>query len=221
MSYPGAPPPRPDTPLAVSITVYDLVTPLSPLSSTRTNLPQLPPSHLASLLNVLGSGVYHSSIQLSLPLCPSSSPSSHEYAFGGHSSRGVTGIFALPAGTAAQRMPGLRAYLTVECGSCFGEDWERVFGPKRRRRSAAPQGEKDWAGRSTTALNLGEEGRSTMSLVEDPFRDPGEGEWEEEDGGARDETEGMTRSERKAWRIMEEMKKEEEWGGTRYQLLGK
>ena len=60
-----------------------------------------------------------------------------------------------------------------------------------------------------------------MSLVEDPFRDPGEGEWEEEDGGARDETEGMTRSERKAWRIMEEMKKEEEWGGTRYQLLGK
>lgn len=126
-------------------------------------------------------------------------------------------------------MSGLREYLNVECGTCFGEEWERVFGPKRRRRSGVrregseEKGAREWAARSTTALNT-EAGSSRVSLGEDPFRDPvrdEEDEWEEEDAGARDGTEYMTRTERKAWRIIEAMKKEDEWGGTRYQLLGK
>ncbi|TNY23182.1 hypothetical protein DMC30DRAFT_414379 [Rhodotorula diobovata] len=204
----------PDEPLSVKVVVYDL----------------LPPSRLGSLLNFIGSGVYHSSVQLSLPLGPTDlDPLPAEWAFGGHDEPGLSGVFSIPAGTAAQRMPGLRLYTTVDLGDAFGDDWRRAYGPKRRREERRRQ--EDATGSSVpyggwTAVNS----RSTVNLTgggggsdgEDPFRDPGVGgEDDEDDGGASDGTEYLTRAERRAYRIIQAMRKDPEWNGTRYRLLEK
>ncbi|KAM0752888.1 DUF862-domain-containing protein [Meredithblackwellia eburnea MCA 4105] len=112
-----------NAPLRIKIIVYDL----------------LPPGRLSSILNFVGSGVYHSSVSLAIPLGPSdtSNPTAREYAFGGHDQPGVTGIFSIPEGTAHMRMPGLKYYLTYDAGEAFGDDWNKVFGPKRRRSSSS------------------------------------------------------------------------------------
>ncbi|BGP12431.1 hypothetical protein JCM10213_007003 [Rhodosporidiobolus nylandii] len=239
----------PDAPLRVRVVVYDL----------------LPPSRLASLLNFLGTGVHHSSVELCIPLGPSDTdnPTKHEYAYGGHDQPGLTGVFSIPAGTAAQRMSGLRYYMTVDMGDAFGEDWVREFKPKperaekeglsRRssRASAAAKGkgtadEADetiagppyggWASfsRSTTALaaedpfddlasahagRQGEDIAHTGPEDEDGFVELDEDGADSDDGGASDGTEYMTKAERRAWRIVQEMKRDEAWEGPRYKLL--
>ncbi|GAA5823379.1 hypothetical protein JCM3770_006845 [Rhodotorula araucariae] len=214
----------PDAPLSVQVVVYDL----------------LPPSRLGSLLNFFGSGVYHSSVQLTLPLGPSDlDPAPVEWAFGGHDDPGVSGIFSVPAGTAATRMPGLRSYMTLELGEAFGDDWRRVFGRESRVADDSPsrQGSlspRSWGGKSEqdglvagppyegwAAVNS----RSTVNLsgadAEDPFSDPPPDEDDEDDGGASDGTEYMSRAERRAFRIIEAMRRDSEWNGTRYRLLEK
>ena len=205
---------------------------------------QLPPSRLGSLLNFLcvparrfcaircthtltlpmpsrsGSGVYHSSVQLSLPLGPSDlDPSPLEYAFGGHDEPGLSGIFSIPAGTAAARMPGLRYYTTVDCGEAFGDDWRRAFRPEQRKGELEAEAASEGAGRPYSGwAAVGS--RSTVNLAsgdgDDPFRDP-----DEDDGGASDGTEYMTRAERRAWRIIQDLKGDAEWNGQRYRLLEK
>lgn len=126
-------------------------------------------------------------------------------------------------------MPGLRLYTTVDLGDAFGDDWRRAYGPKRRREERRRQ--EDATGSSVpyggwTAVNS----RSTVNLTgggggsdgEDPFRDPGVGgEDDEDDGGASDGTEYLTRAERRAYRIIQAMRKDPEWNGTRYRLLEK
>ncbi|GAA5972718.1 hypothetical protein JCM11641_002988 [Rhodosporidiobolus odoratus] len=220
----------PDQPLRVQVVVYDL----------------LPPSRLSSLLNFIGSGVYHSSVQVTLPLGPTDlSPNPLEYAFGGHDTPGVTGVFSIPAGTAAQRMPGLKHYMTVDLGEAFGEDWEKAFRPARTRLRrmgskasltstirgkgkgkvehdaetiAGPPYGSSWIGfsRSSTALT---------SQQEDPFRDPigstaEEQELEDDDdGGESDGTGYMTKAERRAWLIIQDLRRDEDWQGTKYRLL--
>ncbi|GAA5858826.1 hypothetical protein JCM8547_005003 [Rhodosporidiobolus lusitaniae] len=182
----------PDEPLRVSVVVYDL----------------LPPSRLASILNFCGSGVYHSSVQLSIPLGPTDlDPSPYEYAFGGHDQLGVSGIFSIPSGTSAQRMPGLRHYLEVDMGEAFGEDWDKAFRPKQKNEGVLSRVSS----------------RATMASVEeDPFKDPqGEELEDEDDGGISDGTEYLTKAERRAWRIVQAMRKDEEWNGTKYRLLEK
>ncbi|BGP36358.1 hypothetical protein JCM10450v2_000258 [Rhodotorula kratochvilovae] len=215
----------PDAPLKVQVVVYDL----------------LPPSRLGSLLNFIGSGVYHSSVQLTLPLGPSDlDPAPAEWAFGGHDEPGLTGVFSVPAGTAAQRMPGIRHYMTVDLGEAFGDDWRRAFGHKPRgsesglSRQASRSSVWSWGGKSAqdglvagppyggwAAVNS----RSTVNLssgeADDPFRDPPVGEDDEDDGGASDGTDYMTKAERRAFRILEEMRRDPEWNGTRYRLLEK
>ncbi|GAA5862501.1 hypothetical protein JCM5296_000364 [Sporobolomyces johnsonii] len=226
---------HPQDPLRVTIVVYDL----------------LPPSRLASILNFVGSGVYHSSVQLSIPLGPSSTPPSPlEYAFGGHDSPSLTGIFAIPAGTAAQRMPGLRYYLELDAGEAFGDDWDRAFGPQskeahkesgkevrrmgsKRSLFSGSNGREDEGGGGTLAgppyggwqainshstATLATLASSLDGSVEDPFTDP-EPAGEDDDGGASDGTEYMTKAQRRAWRIIQQMKDDEEWRGTRYKLL--
>ncbi|GAA5909251.1 hypothetical protein JCM6882_003779 [Rhodosporidiobolus microsporus] len=228
-----------DAPLSVKVVVYDL----------------LPPSRFAQLLNLCGTGVYHSSVQLSIPLGPSDThdPSPNEYAFGGHDSPGTSGIFSIPAGTAAQRMPGLRYYMTVDCGEAFGPDWEREFFPSRREQAGGGSG----LSRVSSALSVASGGsgsvkgkqragdadetvagppyggwmsfsRSTTTLTsqaEDPFKDPTSPDvdepFEEDDGGASDGTEYLTKAERRAWRIIQAMKQDDEWNGTSYRLLEK
>ncbi|GAA6040371.1 hypothetical protein JCM8097_007581 [Rhodosporidiobolus ruineniae] len=228
----------PDAPLKVHIVVYDL----------------LPPSRLASFLNFGGCGVYHSSVQLSMPRGPTDlDPTPLECAFGGHDSQGVTGIFSIPAGTAAQRMPGLRLLQTIDAGEAFGEDWQKAFGPKRpattggmlsRVSSVASEASKAaWKGKdraadqdslpetpsSTTSSPYSAWfpfSRSTTTLAndaEDPFEDP-DSPWSpfmEDDGGVSDGTEYLTKAERRAWRIIQAMRQDEEWNGTRYRLLEK
>ncbi|GAA5828244.1 hypothetical protein JCM11251_002656 [Rhodosporidiobolus azoricus] len=206
----------PDEPLRVQVVVYDL----------------LPPSRFAQVLNFVGSGVYHSSVQLSIPLGPSDVDAApYEYAFGGHDSPGVTGVFSIPAGTAAQRMPGLRYYMTVDVGTAFGADWRREFGPQGK------PGERGGLSRVKSASSVASGGgtagngpfsRSTTALIsqaEDPFKDPTSPDLgsplEEDDGGASDGTEYLTKAERRAWRIIQAMKQDEEWNGTRYRLLEK
>ncbi|GAA5924944.1 hypothetical protein JCM3775_006324 [Rhodotorula graminis] len=206
----------PEEPLQVKVVVYDL----------------LPPSRLGSLLNFIGSGVYHSSVQLSLPLGPSDlDPSPLEYAFGGHDEPGLSGIFSIPAGTAASRMPGLRYYTTVDCGDAFGDDWRRAFRPQGRDGSGR-EARSDEAGGGGTGAPYGGwaavGSRSTVNLAsggdgDDPFQDPagGEGMDDDDDGGASDGTGYMTRAERRAWRIIQDLKRDPEWNGTKYRLLEK
>ncbi|GAA5850894.1 hypothetical protein JCM9279_006231 [Rhodotorula babjevae] len=190
----------PDEPLQVKVVVYDL----------------LPPSRLGSLLNLIGSGVYHSSVQLSLPLGPSDlDPSPLEYAFGGHDEPGLSGIFSIPAGTAASRMPGLRYYSTLDLGDAFGDDWRRAFAPGQRKdeRAAAAASEQGGSAGRPYGGWVAVGSRSTVNLASDDADD--------DDGGASDGTGYMTRAERRAWRIIQDLKRDPEWNGTRYRLLEK
>lgn len=211
-----------------------------PLHRCRADLDslQLPPSRLGQFLNLIGSGVYHSSVSLDppLPISPSDlDPSPQEYAFGGHDTPRVSGVFSIPAGSAAQRMPGLRFYTTVDLGEAFGDDWEREFGTRsdplsRVSTASGDKGKGRAADEDETIAGPPHGGwmsfsRSTTALASEadernPFRDlVGEESIEDDDGGVRDGTEYLTRKQRRAWRIIEEMKNDEEWNGTRYRLL--
>ncbi|KAI5481765.1 hypothetical protein MNV49_000042 [Pseudohyphozyma bogoriensis] len=164
----------------------------------------LPPSKLGASLNFIGAG-------------------EREWAFGGHYQEGTSGIFCIPARTAQERMgPQLRYYMEVDAGEIFGKDWEREFGPKRRRtaerpKSGGPYQQMDGQASSSSRLTLASED-------ENPFKDPGgelesdELSWIEDDGGDSDGTAWMTKHERMAFRIIETMRKDTEaWGGTKYQ----
>lgn len=202
---------------------------------------QLPPSKLGSLLNLFGTGVYHSSVQLALPLGPiDHDPTPAEYAFGGHDSLGTTGIFSIPAGTAVQRMPGLRYYMTIDAGEAFGKDWQRAFdggadgqasSRTARPRSAAeaPPSAESWSLTTKTTesnrfrtYSIASDARSFDPLAtrkgSPSFDNNPEGS-DDDDGGARDGTQYMTRAERRAFRIIEAMKRDPEWNGTKYRLL--
>lgn len=158
-------------------------------------------------------------------------PRPREYAFGGHYTPGATGIFAVPEGTAAARMPGLRYYLTHDVGIAFGPDWHKVFGRKLRRRDGGVlrTASREEKGASTGPTPVyeqfsGDAARSTTRLeleVDDPFRDPGGNpeDWSDDDGGERDGTQYLSALQRRAWRIIESMKTEPEWEGTKYSLL--
>ncbi|GJN92113.1 hypothetical protein Rhopal_005143-T1 [Rhodotorula paludigena] len=125
-------------------------------------------------------------------------------------------------------MPGLRYYTTVDMGEAFGADWVRAFAPKRRRTSTA---ESALSKQATSEAAAGQPyqgwqavaSRSTVNLgasdLDDPFRDPDDGE--EDDGGASDGTEYMTKAERRAYRIVQAMRRDPAWHGTRYRLLEK
>ncbi|BGP21376.1 hypothetical protein Rt10032_c01g0091 [Rhodotorula toruloides] len=224
-----------DEPLQVQIVVYDL----------------LPPSKLGSLLNFIGSGVYHSSVQLRIPLGPTDlSPTPTEYAFGGHDAPNVTGIFGIPAGTAAQRMPGLRYFSTLDAGTAFGDDWEKAFGRRRSDENAKRERRRRLDGRmrsSSTRQIAGSpyggwqsiDSQSIVNLVysaQAPGRTPkmgfkadeteddeadGSADEYEDDGGARDGTQFMSKAERRAYSILRELKADPAWNGTRYRLLEK
>lgn len=148
-------------------------------------------------------------------------------------------------------MPGLRHYLEIDYGVCFGEDWDRVFMPKRRNRksvrsaggpesgSESPQGPATGEGRASSGTHsysavevqyrqgsTGQDSHSSANLeLDDPFRDPDPAQdfdWEvDDDGGYSDGTEYMTRTERRAWRTIEKMRTDDTWRGTNYQLLGR
>ncbi|GAA5883947.1 hypothetical protein JCM3774_001477 [Rhodotorula dairenensis] len=223
---------RDEQPLRVQIVVYDL----------------LPPSKLGTLLNWFGTGVYHSSVQLAIPLGPTDhDPAPSEFAFGGHDSPGTTGIFSIPAGTAVQRMPGLRYYTTIDAGEAFGKDWEREFQgdhaattESRRVHSATatprttartPPSAGTWLTAATDANELppygtalsASDSRSTERLALPPTSDsrPGaspEAE-DDDDGGEGDGTQYMSRAERRAYRILQAMKRDPDWNGTKYRLL--
>ncbi|ORY90121.1 hypothetical protein BCR35DRAFT_299663 [Leucosporidium creatinivorum] len=210
--------------MRVRIRVYDL----------------LPEGKLSWALNLVGTGVYHSSVELAIPRSPLDvdSPAPLEYAFGGHDVPGATGVFSIPAGTAAVRMgPSLRPYLTLDVGEAFGDDWRSAFGPKRRRKSKRTDSTssslrpklQQYGSEATLAGPPygGAEGGSPsqlslMTSVDDAFL---EGDQEEEDdwnddGGESDGTQYLTVEERRAWRILERMRIESEWHGTSYRLLG-
>lgn len=111
-------------------------------------------------------------------------------------------------------MPGITFFTQVELGECFGEDWKKVFGPKgvRVRGNSGPLGGEEDFG---STANLNEASGSSSSLYEEESF-----EWED-DGGVSDGTDYLTSNERRVWRVIEAMKKEEEWDGTRYDLLGR
>lgn len=46
-------------------------------------------------------------------------------------------------------------------------------------------------------------------------------ESEDDDDGRTDGTIGFTKEQRRAWRIIEEMKRDSDWSGTNYSLLGR
>ncbi|GAA5877155.1 hypothetical protein JCM16303_006185 [Sporobolomyces ruberrimus] len=214
-----------DLPLEVKIIVYDL----------------LPPSKLSTLLNFVGTGVYHSSVQLSIPLGPTdTNPVPQEYAFGGHDTPNVSGVFSIPAGTAPQRMPGLRYYQTINLGNAFGEEWARTYG-KDLSQEARPRTLKKQSSKSSLlsttsrARKFNEEevdpiaGRPYEGYLDHPSstslastfvgHEDSEPLDEDDDGGKSDGTEYMNRSQRRAWRIIQELRKDPTWMGTKYDLL--
>ncbi|GAA5972010.1 hypothetical protein JCM3765_005575 [Sporobolomyces pararoseus] len=216
-----------DLPLEVKIIVYDL----------------LPPSKLSTLLNFVGTGVYHTSVQLTIPLGPSdTNPIPQEYAFGGHNSPGTSGIFSLPAGTAPQRMPGLRYYRTIDMGNAFGDEWKKIYGSTSqgrtddseiRPRTLKKQSSKSSLINKSSRFQRSEEGTvgrpyegfldhsSSTTLTTSSFGNDGDyvETSEDDDGGKSDGTEYMTKAQRKAWRIIQELKSDPSWNGTRYDLL--
>ncbi|GAA5923103.1 uncharacterized protein JCM15063_003535 [Sporobolomyces koalae] len=213
-----------EEPLRVKVIVYDL----------------LPPSKLSMLLNLVGTGVYHTSVQLTIPLGPTDTdPIPQEWAFGGHDSPSVSGVFSIPAGTAPQRMPGLRQYQTIDMGTAFGPEWSKLHRPARPPRPNKLRKQPSKAsllGTMTSSERFESATRpydglvdyaSTTSLAE-PARRTGAGadlgedapdEDEDDDGGRSDGTEYLTVTQRRAWRIIEEMRRDEEWMGTNYDLL--
>lgn len=72
-------------------------------------------------------------------------------------------------------------------------------------------GEKEFG----STANLYEASGSGSSVLEEESF-----EWED-DGGRSDGTDYMTTNERRVWRVIEAMKKEDEWDGTKYDLLGR
>ncbi|GAA5899533.1 uncharacterized protein JCM6883_005252 [Sporobolomyces salmoneus] len=212
-----------DLPLEVKIIVYDL----------------LPPSKFASLLNFCGTGVYHTSVSLTIPLGPTDTdPTPSEYAFGGHDSPGSSGIFSLPAGTTPQRMPGLRYYQTIDMGYAFGEEWEKIYGNSKRSTSSSensrPRTLKKRSSKSSL-LEISNRSEDASGVVGRPYQGyldetssttlfgvGSEGysaEVPEEDDGQSDGTGYMTKAQRRAWRIIQELKKDPQWDGTKYDLL--
>lgn len=191
---------------------------------------QLPPSRFGSFLNVVGSGVYHSSVQLSLPLGPTDTqPTPSEYAFGGHDEPGATGIFSVPAGTAVKHMPGLRHYRTIEVGPAFGPDWKKAFDPSTRSSSTTPRlagsspSASSWATSSRDPSSTSTKGQSALPSKSQADRSGQESLADypggEDDGGNADGTYYMTPAERRADRILREMRQDPAWHGTQYRLL--
>lgn len=169
----------------------------------RPNADPLSPSLntiLCDLFRTTGiSGVYHTSVELSIPFHEGDTdPTPQEFAFGGHDSEG-TGVFSVPAGSAAARMPGLRPYMTLDVGEAFGPDWEAS-----RKKEAGSVGAAYGFLPSTSQLSLA-----------------GPAEFDtEDDGGASDGTQYLSTDERRAWRIIERMREEPQWQGRAYRLLG-
>ncbi|GAA6012638.1 hypothetical protein JCM11491_005464 [Sporobolomyces phaffii] len=210
-----------DLPLEVRVIVYDL----------------LPPSKLSSLLNFAGVGVYHTSVELTLPLGPTDSdPTAHEWAFGGHDSPNVSGVFSIPAGSAPQRMPGLRLYTTIDMGPAFGRDWRALNDastdrPRKLRKQSSKssligrddmgrpyEGFRDQASSASLATSLDPDSNYHDEPCKDDNGDNGE-DADDDDGGRSDGTEYMNASQRRAWRILQDMKRDPSWNGTKYDLL--
>ncbi|KAK4055168.1 hypothetical protein OIV83_000448 [Microbotryomycetes sp. JL201] len=188
----------PNTPVEVSILVYDL----------------LPPSKLGTFLNMVG--VYHTSVKLALPLSElDTDPQPQEFAFGGHDNPRLTGVFSVLAGTAPSRMPGLRYYTELKLGKAFGPAWRREPRHGTKKESDASKKPRSLAEtlRSGPSLVSLVRGRSNSSATKVDNED------ESDDEGADDGTTYMSRDQRRAWRIIQDMKAAEEWRGTSYNLL--
>lgn len=135
-------------------------------------------------------------------------------------------------------MPGLRAYLTLDAGEAFGAEWEATFGPRRRKQRKR----RASSATSTSRPNLGR-GGSEATLAGPPYEswevggssshlslaesNGGETFGEEEgddvdwdDGGESDGTQHLSPDQRRAWRIIDRMRRDEDWMGTSYKLLG-
>lgn len=101
-------------------------------------------------------------------------------------------------------MPGLRLHYEINKVECFGTDWDNAFIPKRQRNSGR---EKiiESSSSSTESLMKAEEQHVEYT----------------DDGGISDGTQMLTTTQRRIFRVIETMKKETEWEGVRYNLLGK
>ncbi|SCZ90473.1 BZ3500_MvSof-1268-A1-R1_Chr1-3g02012 [Microbotryum saponariae] len=217
-------------PLHVKIRIYDL----------------LPPSNLSWMLNTLGTGVYHSSIQLprrDASRLNDDASNQVEIAFGGHDVPSATGVFTLAAGTAADRMPGLREYLLLDAEEAFGPDWEKEFGdpqaaiertaiPDQQRRKASSTSLSSIKLRQTrtpsseSTLTLAGpsyaqqmSAGSTASLPPTSKRDPSSSKGKEGSNLEPNAAESTEDPLERAWKIVDQMRSEEEWKGTKYSLL--
>ncbi|KAK4057709.1 hypothetical protein OIO90_001357 [Microbotryomycetes sp. JL221] len=155
-------------------------------------------------------------------------PKPQEFAFGGHDNPRITGIFAIPAGTAPSRMPGLRYYTEIKLGKAFGSAWRKEFTKGSTLRictTNAPSSNHDLEVRSIGS-KLGS-GPSLLSLLRGTTDDASTVNQDiqddvdnaDSDGGVSEGITYMSRDQRRAWRLIEQMKKSDEWRGTRYQLL--
>lgn len=196
-------------------------------------LPALLPKQTGSDLPIAIPGVYHTSVKLSLPLSALDvrDPQALEFAFGGHDDPRITGVFSVPAGTAAERMPGLRYYREVPVGRAFGREWDIEFGSGRAgtaRRKRDDGGRHDeetetvygtsLAGQSRVSLVKHADGRA-RSEAPDATEVDADDDGYYSDGGLGEGIQHMSMDQRRAWRTIEDMRRSEEWRGTRYSLL--
>jgi hypothetical protein len=126
-------------------------------------------------------------------------------------------------------------------GKAFGEEWEKIHGststndsdnrPRRLKKQSSKSsllsrpGQKSSEEEGGGVIGRPYEGYldypSTTTLTTSSFGN--EGDYvetsEDDDGGKSDGTEYMTRSQRKAWRILQELRSDPVWFGTNYNLL--
>jgi hypothetical protein len=130
--------------------------------------------------------------------------------------------------------PSLRPYLTLDVGEAFGEDWEASFGPRRRRKRKEestssslrpkPQQYRSEATLAGPPYGGGAEGASASQLsfvtlgVGEQYLD--EEDDESDDGVESDGTQYLTLEERRAWRILGQLREDPAWHGMSYRLLG-
>jgi len=123
-------------------------------------------------------------------------------------------------------------------GSAFGEEWKKSYGTSRKeevrpRRLKKQSSKASLLNKVTTNENEDEgetiAGRpyegyldhssSTTSLATTFADNDDRDEWEDDDGGYSDGTEYLSRPQRRAWRIIQQMKRDPNWYGTNYDLL--
>lgn len=137
-------------------------------------------------------------------------------------------------------MPGLRYYHTVDMGHAFGPEYRKLNRNSTRETTATrPRTLKKQSSKSSLLSRSSQQAQGTSGggdIVGRPYEGyleqasttslgvASEGDYleasdDEDDDGVKDGTEYMTKTQRRAWRIIQELRQDPTWHGPKYDLL--